>query len=226
VLKDNVLVSFQEKKSAFFNHIRERIKTHSGIVCKKQNDYLLYLMLDAVMENFYISIEYYEEGIERLLLQSKASDDPKVLIDIERNRENLNFLKRSIIPLRDALYNLKSEQDDASFNIIKSANYTFFTRLHQKSVEILEQIEYDINTLDSASSFYFSSQSHRMNEIMKVLTVVSVIFMPLTFIVGVYGMNFEHMPELKLTYGYYVVVGVMVGIAVAMAWYFKRKKWF
>jgi magnesium transporter len=226
VLKDNVLVSFQEKKSAFFNHIRERIKTHSGIVCKKQNDYLLYLMLDAVMENFYISIEYYEEGIERLLLQSKASDDPKVLIDIERNRENLNFLKRSIIPLRDALYNLKSEQDDASFNIIKSANYTFFTRLHQKSVEILEQIEYDINTLDSASSFYFSSQSHRMNEIMKVLTVVSVIFMPLTFIVGVYGMNFEHMPELKLTYGYYVVVGVMVGIAVAMAWYFKHKKWF
>lgn len=226
VLKDNVLVSFQEKKSAFFNHIRERIKTHSGMVCKKQNDYLLYLMLDAVMENFYISIEYYEEGIERLLLQSKASDDPKVLIDIERNRENLNFLKRSIIPLRDALYNLKSEQDDASFNIIKSANYTFFTRLHQKSVEILEQIEYDINTLDSASSFYFSSQSHRMNEIMKVLTVVSVIFMPLTFIVGVYGMNFEHMPELKLTYGYYVVVGVMVGIAVAMAWYFKHKKWF
>ena len=183
-------------------------------------------MLDAVMENFYISIEYYEEEIERLLLQSKASDDPKVLINIERNRENLNFLKRSIIPLRDALYNLKSEQDDASFNIIKSANYTFFTRLHQKSVEILEQIEYDINTLDSASSLYFSSQSHRMNEIMKVLTVVSVIFMPLTFIVGVYGMNFEHMPELKLTYGYYVVVGVMVGIAVAMAWYFKRKKWF
>ena len=226
VLKDNVLVSFQEKKSAFFNRIRERIKTHSGILCKKQNDYLLYLLLDAVMENFYISIEYYEEGIERLLLQAKASDDPNVLIEIERNRENLNFLKRSIIPLRDALYNLKSEQDDVSFNIIKPANYTFFTRLHQKSVEILEQIEYDINTLDSASSFYFSSQSHRMNEIMKVLTVVSVIFMPLTFIVGVYGMNFEYMPELKLSYGYYVVVGVMLVIAIAMAWYFKRKKWF
>jgi magnesium transporter len=226
VLKDNVLVSFQEKKSAFFTHIRERIKTRSGIVCKKQNDYLLYLLLDAVMENFYISIEYYEGGIENLLLQSKASDDPKVLIEIERYRENLNFLKRSIIPLRDALYTLKSEQDDEAFNVIKSSNYTFFTRLHQKAIEILEQIEYDINTLDSASNFYFSSQSHRMNEIMKVLTVVSVIFMPLTFIVGVYGMNFEYMPELKLTYGYYVVVGLMVVVAAAMAWYFKRKKWF
>ena len=226
VLKDNLLVSFQEKKSAFFTHIRERIKTHSGIVRKKQNDYLLYLLLDAVMENFYITLEYYEEAIEKLLAKAKTSDDPKVLIEIEHNRENLNFLKRSILPLRDALSNLKSEQDDDAFGIIDEANFTFFTRLYQKAIEILEQIEYDINTLDSASNFYFSSQSHRMNEIMKVLTVVSVIFMPLTFIVGVYGMNFKHMPELDYTYGYYVVVGVMLVVAVAMAWYFKRKKWF
>ncbi len=226
VLKDNMLVSFQEKKSAFFTHIRERIKTHSGIVRKKQNDYLLYLLLDAVMENFFITIEYYEDGIERLLVKAKSSDDPKVLVEIERNRENLNFLKRSILPLRDALYNLKSEQDDEAFNVIDESNYTFFTRLHQKAIEILEQIEYDINTLDSASNFYFSSQSHRMNEIMKVLTVVSVIFMPLTFIVGVYGMNFKHMPELEFTYGYYVVVGLMIAVAATMAWYFKRKKWF
>jgi magnesium transporter len=226
VLKDNLLVSFQEKKSDFFTHIRERIKTHSGIVCKKKNDYLLYLLLDAVMENFYITIEFYEEAIEKLLAQAKSSDDPTVLVEIERNRENLNFLKRSILPLRDALYNLKSEQDDASLAIIDPSNFTFFVRLHQKLIEILEQIEYDINTLDSASSFYFSSQSHRMNEIMKVLTVVSVIFMPLTFIVGVYGMNFKHMPELEFTYGYYVVVGLMVVVAAGMAWYFKRKKWF
>jgi magnesium transporter len=135
-------------------------------------------------------------------------------------------LKRSILPLRDALYNLKSEQDNQAFNSIEPANYTFFTRLHQKAIEILEQIEYDLNTLDSASSFYFSSQSHRMNEIMKVLTVVSVIFMPLTFIVGVYGMNFKHMPELDNPYGYYVVIGFMAVLAIGMAWYFKYKKWF
>jgi len=226
VLKDNLLVSFQEKKSDFFTHIRERIKTHSGIVRKKQNDYLLYLLLDAVMENFYITIEFYEEAIEKLLIKSKSNDDPAVLVEIEGYRENLNFLKRSILPLRDALYNLKSEQDDVSLSNIDQANYTFFVRLHQKLIEILEQIEYDINTLDSASSFYFSSQSNRMNEIMKVLTLVSVIFMPLTFIVGVYGMNFEHMPELKLTYGYYLVVGFMAVVALGMAWYFKRKKWF
>lgn len=226
LLKDNLLVSFQEKKSDFFTHIRERIKTHSGIVRKKKNDYLLYLLLEAVMENFYITIEFYEDQIEGLMIEAKSSDNPDVLVRIERNREHLNFLKRSILPLRDALFNLKSEHDEDDYDGIEKANYSFFARLHQKSLEILEQIEYDMNTLDSASSFYFSSQSHRMNEIMKILTVVSVIFMPLTFLVGVYGMNFKHMPELDYAYGYYIVVAVMVVIALGMVYYFKKKKWF
>jgi len=226
LLKENLLVSFQEKKSDFFTHIRERIKTHSGIVRKKRNDYLLYLLLDAVMENFYITIEYYEDCIEAILIEAKSSDNPDVLVRIEKNREDLNFLKRSILPLRDALFNLKSEHDENDYDGIDKANYSFFARLHQKSLEILEQIEYDMNTLDSASSFYFSSQSHRMNEIMKILTVVSVIFMPLTFLVGVYGMNFKHMPELEYAYGYYIVIFVMIAIALAMVYYFKKKKWF
>jgi len=226
ILKDNLLVSFQEKKSEFFTHIRERIKTHSGIVRKKKNDYLLYLLLEAVMENFYITIEHYENCIEELLIEAKTSDQPDILVEIEKNRDNLNFLKRSILPLRDALFNLKSIRENNDYDGIERANYTFFTRLHQKALEMLEQIEYDMNTLDSASSFYFSSQSHRMNEIMKVLTVVSVIFMPLTFVVGVYGMNFKNMPELEYEYGYYIVVGIMVLIAGGMVYYFKNKKWF
>ena len=226
VLKDNLLVSFQEKKSDFFTHIRERIKTHSGIVRKKRNDYLLYLLLDSVMENFYVSIEFYEDVIESLLIESKSSAATNVLVQIEKNREDLNFLKRSILPLRDALFNLKSEHDEEDYDGIEKANYNFFARLHQKCLEILEQIEYDMNTLDSASSFYFSSQSQRMNEIMKILTVVSVFFMPLTFIVGIYGMNFDVMPELRNPYGYFIVLGVMFLLLVAMVVYFKKKKWF
>ncbi len=226
LLKDNLLVSFQEKKSDFFTHIRERIKTHSGIVRKKRNDYLLYLLLDAVMENFYITIEFYEDIIEELLIESKTNDKPDVLVRIEKFRENLNFLKRSILPLRDALFNLKSEHDEADYDGIEKANYGFFARLHQKSLEVLEQIEYDINTLDSASNFYFSSQSHRMNEIMKILTSVSVIFMPLTFIVGVYGMNFDVMPELRFKYAYFIVMFLMFALVVGMVIYFKKKKWF
>ena len=221
--KDNLLVSFQEKRSDFFTHIRERIKTHSGIVRKKHSDYLLFLLLEAVMENFYITIEFYEDHIEALMIEAKNSDKPDVLVRIEKTRENINFLKRSILPLRDALYNLKSEREYAG---IEKSNYNFFGRLHQKSLEILEQIEYDMNTLDSASSFYFSSQSHRMNEIMKILTAVSVIFMPLTFIVGIYGMNFDVMPELRFKYSYFIVLGLMFLLVLEMVYYFKKKKWF
>lgn len=226
ILKENLLVSFQEKKSDFFTHIRERIRSNAGIVCKKKNDYLLYLMLDAIMENFYITIENYEDRIEALMVEAKSNHRQDVLVRIENNRENLNYLKRAIIPLRDALFSLKSFQDDNEYDGIEAANYTFFARLHQKCLELLEQIDYDLNSLDSASHFHFSAQSQRMNEIMKTLTVVSVIFMPLTFIVGVYGMNFDYMPELRWKYGYFEVLTLMFLLVVGMLIYFKKKKWF
>jgi magnesium transporter len=226
LLKENILVSFQEKRGDFFTHIRERIKTNTGIVCKKKNDFLLYLMLDAVMENFYITIEKFEDTIEKLLLESKSNQSPSVLERIEKCREDMNFVKRSIIPLKDSLYNLKSIKDDEDFNGIEKSNFTFFARLHQKSLELLDQIDYDMNSLESASSFYFSTQSHRMNEIMKTLTIVSVIFIPLTFVVGVYGMNFENIPELKNPNGYFITLGVMLVLVLGMIFYFKRKNWF
>lgn len=226
ILKDNLLVSFQEKKSEFFTHIRERIKTHSGIVRKKHNDYLLYLLLDAVMENFYITLEYYEDLIDVLLAESKTNENQEVLVRIEKTRDELNYLKRSLLPLRDALLSLKTKHSEDDIKAIDHTNHVFFARLHQKSLEILEQIEYDMNTLDSASNFYFSAQSHRMNQIMKLLTAVSVIFMPLTFIVGVYGMNFEFMPELHYKPAYFMVLLGMFLIVVAMVFYFKKKKWF
>lgn len=225
VLKDNVLVSFQEKKSEFFTHIRERIKTHSGIVRKKKNDYLLYLLLDAVMENFFITIENYENAVENLLVEAKNNHRSAVLENIERERENLNFLKRAIVPLRDALFILKSGRED-ELALIDKSNYAFFERLHQKSLEILEQIDYDLKSLESASNIFFSMQSQRMNQIMKTLTIFSVIFMPLTFIVGVYGMNFENMPELKSENGYFIVLGVMFLTVIGMVYYFRRKHWF
>lgn len=225
LLKDNTLVSFQEKKSEFFMHIRERIKTHSGIVRKKKNDYLLYLLLDAVMENFFITIENYENAVENLLVEAKNNHRSVVLENIEKERENLNFLKRSIVPLRDALLILKSGRED-ELALIEKSNYAFFERLHQKSLEILEQIDYDLKSLESASNIFFSMQSQRMNQIMKTLTIFSVIFMPLTFIVGVYGMNFENMPELKSENGYFIVLGVMFLTVIGMVYYFRRKHWF
>ncbi|MEM0542950.1 magnesium/cobalt transporter CorA [Flavobacterium sp. j3] len=226
LLKNGILVSFQEKRSDFFAHIRERIRTHSGIVRDKKADYLLYLLLDAVMENFYITIESEEDRVEDLINLSKSNTNPEILIQIEKHRDNFNFLKRSIIPLRDSLYSIKSMKDDNVFNAVEHDNYSFFARLHQKSLELLEQVEYDMTTLDSASNFYFSSQNHKMNEVIKTLTVVSVFFMPLTFIVGIYGMNFDVMPELRWRYGYFMIMSFMFFLLIGMILYFKKKKWF
>ncbi|MFK7001919.1 magnesium/cobalt transporter CorA [Flavobacterium oreochromis] len=226
LLKDGILTSFQEKKSDFFAHIRERIRTHSGIVRDKEVDYLLYLLLDAIIENFFITIETEEDKVEALINISKTNSKPEILEQIEKHRDNFNFLKRSIIPLRDSLYSIRSTKDDNVFNVIKKENFSFFDRLHQKCLELLEQIEYDLTTLDSASNFYFASQSHKMNEVMKTLTIVSVFFMPLTFIVGVYGMNFDNMPELHWKYGYFIVMASMIILLVVMAIYFKWRKWF
>ncbi|KRB55839.1 magnesium/cobalt transporter CorA [Flavobacterium sp. Root186] len=227
ILKDGILISFQEKRSDFFTHIRERLRTHAGIVRTKKVDYLLYLLLDAVMENFYITIEDEEDKIEELINLTKKGADPVILEKIENHRDNFNFLKRSIVPLRDSLYYLKTIKDDDENNgLIKKDTFNFFIRLHQKSLELLEQIESDMSALESASNFYFSEQSRKMNEIMKTLTIISAIFIPLTFIVGVYGMNFENMPELKTENGYFVVMGIMFMLVLGLIIYFKKRRWF
>ncbi|MFH6994013.1 magnesium/cobalt transporter CorA [Flavobacterium sp. FlaQc-48] len=226
ILKEGILISFQEKRSDFFAHIRERLRTHAGIVRTKKVDYLLYLLLDAVIENFYITIEDEEEKIEELINLTKKGADPVILEKIENHRDNFNFLKRSIIPLRDSLYYLKTIKDDDTSTLIQKDTFNFFIRLHQKSLELLEQIESDMSSLESASNFYFSEQSRKMNEIMKTLTIISAIFIPLTFIVGVYGMNFENMPELRYKYGYHSVMIAMFFLVIALIIYFKKRRWF
>ncbi|MDR6845883.1 magnesium/cobalt transporter CorA [Flavobacterium granuli] len=226
LLKKGILISFQEKRSDFFTHIRERIRTNSGIVRSKKADYLLFILLDAIIGNFYITLENEEDKVEDLIDFTKNSADPIILEKIEKHRDNFNFLKRSIIPLRDSLYEIKSIQEDDVFNEIETDNFSFFSRLHQKCLELLEQIESDMGALESASNFFFAAQAHKMNEIMKTLTVISVIFIPLTFIVGVYGMNFDNMPELRNHYGYYYVVGFMFLVVSGMIFYFKRRRWF
>ncbi len=226
LLKDNLIVSFQEKKSDYFTHIRERIRMGTGVIRKKKNDYLLYMMLDAIMENFFITLEKMEDNIEELIIEAKTNYKADIIAKVEKLRETLSYLKRSITPLKDALYNLKSVEEDDEYEGIRQTSYTFFTRLHQKSLELLDQVEYDLNSLESVSNYHYSAQSQRMNQIMKTLTIYSVIFMPITFIVGVYGMNFDNMPELHAQNGYYMIVGLMIVITLVMIIYFKVKDWF
>jgi magnesium transporter len=226
LIQDGLIISFQEKKGDFFTHIRERLRTNSGTVRKKKVDYLLYLLLDAVIENFYITIESKENEIEKILQDSKSSDSPVIVEKIERIKEVMHFLKRSLIPLKDALYTIKTIKEDDEFNSIEQSNFVFFSRLHQKTLELLDQVEYDMGSLDSASNFFYTAQNHKMNEVMKTLTVISSVFLPLTFIAGIYGMNFKYMPELNYQYGYYTIIGLMFVIVIVMLYYFKKKNWF
>lgn len=210
LLTQNTLISFQERRAYFFNHVRSYIRTHTGIVRKKGSDYLLFLMLEAVMENFFITIENYEEKTEQFILLAKKDSNIEILGRIEIMRDNFSFLKRSIIPLRDALFSIKNLPEDDDFrDIISPKNVMFFERLYQKSLDLLEQIDYDMSSLDGALNFFFLRQGYKTNEVMKILTIVASIFIPLTFIVGVYGMNFDNMPELHYKNSYYVVLTIM-----------------
>lgn len=183
-------------------------------------------MLDAIIENFYITIDNKEIEVEKLVATSKITDNPSIMEEIEKNREIFHSLKRAIAPLRDALFTIKTINEDDEFNSIEPTNFVFFGRLHQKTVELLDQIDYDLNTLESASNFFYTTQSHKMNEVMKTLTIVSAVFMPITFIAGIYGMNFDRIPELHAKNGYFIVLFLMLFIVIAMLFYFKKKKWF
>ena len=171
-------------------------------------------------------MKHKENKIEELLASSKTSDNPTIMQDIEKTREVFHFLKRSVIPLRDALFTIKTIKDDDELILLNLQILCFLEDYIKKQLELLEQIEYDMNSLDSASNFFYTAQSHRMNEVMKILTVISSIFMPLTFIAGIYGMNFDNLPELHWKYGYFIVSWSYVFIVLSMIYYFKKKKWF
>lgn len=226
ILKGNVLLSFQEKKGNLFTIVRERIRTKVGNIRKKNSGYLLFALLESVMENFFVNMDSLEDEIEMILVESRVSYLPNTLVVIERDSEQLNAIKRAILPLRDVLHNLKSQEDVRMISLIGKNNILYYSRLHYRALEVLDQVEYNLTKLDSATNYYFSAQNHRMNQIMKVLTIVSVIFMPLTFIVGVYGMNFENMPELRAQNGYFITMGVMLFLVILMILYFKWKEWF
>ncbi len=227
ILQSNFLLSFQEKKGDFFLMIRERIRKRIGQVRKRDNGYLLYTLIDSLIDSFFMRLDEVEDRVEDVLLAARIRYKREILFSIEGLTQELNDIKRAILPMREALNNVRTLHDKKeSSTIISEESMLFYDRLQYKSIEILEQIEYNFNKLDSATNYYFSAQSYRMNEIMKVLTIVSVIFMPLTFIVGVYGMNFENMPELTSPNGYYYTLFTMLVIVLLMIAYFKWKKWF
>lgn len=223
ILGEDFLFTFQEKKGDHFAHIRSRLRDKIGLVREKSVDYLLFLLLEAIIDNYHITIQKIENEIEtKIVFDDVQSTHPNVIAEIEKLKLKLNILRKSLLPILDSL--IKIEKGFAG--LISETNLKYFSVLKDMCQFLSSEIESDLQKLEGGINMYFSVQNQKMNQIMKTLTIIASIFIPLTFLAGVYGMNFENMPELKWDFGYYFVLIVMAVIMIGMFFFFSLKKWF
>ncbi len=222
VLGNDYLISFQEFPRDVFDGIRNRIKENKGIVRTKNSDYLLYLLMDVVVDHYFKITDSLADKIENL--EDEIAEDPKdeFLREIQNIRKDLMLLRKSLTPLRDISLVLQRRESP----IISDEVLPFYRDLSDHIFHANELIESYRDLNAGLKDMYLNSISLRMNRIMQILTVVSTIFIPLSFLVGVYGMNFQYMPELQWKYSYFALWGSMILMVVGMLYYFKRKRWF
>ncbi len=221
VVGENFVISFQEREGDIFEPIRDRIRKARGRIRKSGTDYLAYTLLDAIVDNYYTVLEKVGERLEELEEKVVSDPKPETLHEIHILKREMIFLRKSVWPLREIINGL--ERGESS--LIKESTQIFFRDVYDHTIQVIDTLETYRDMLLGMHDTYLSSVSNRMNEIMKVLTIIATIFIPLTFIAGVYGMNFKFMPELEWRWAYFVVLAVIFAVAVAMLIFFKRKKW-
>lgn len=217
----NFVLSFQENGTDVFTPVRDRLRGGKGRLRQSGADYLFYALVDAIVDQYFAVVEVLGEKIEELQDLVVSDPKPETLHKIHALKRQLLFLRRAVWPLREVTNNLS--RSECPF--LQESTKVFFRDVYDHVVQIVDTIETLREMVSASLDIYLSSISYRLNAVMKVLTIITTIFMPLTFIVGIYGMNFEHMPELKWEWGYPLVVGVMVMIAIAMLGFFIRKRW-
>lgn len=222
VFSRNFVLCFQEKKGDIFDPIRERIRTDSGLIRKRGSDYLVYRLIDSVVDNYFIIIEKIEERVEDIEDAITADTDEDYTRDIQYMKREIITLKRALLPLREAVSGLEKGISD----FVAPTNEKYFRDVYDHLIQISDTLENNREVLSGLMDMQMANMSNRMNQVMKVLTVIASLFIPLTFIAGIYGMNFVNMPELQYENGYFVAWGVMIAIFVGMLIYFKKKKWF
>lgn len=228
VLGKDYLLSFQEKEGDLFGQLRERIRLDQGRVRKKKADYLLYRVIDIIVDNYYNVLDAIGQQIETIEEEIYKNSSEKQFKNIQKLKKELIFLRKALYPLRDAMS--KVIKDESGF--IDGSNHRYYADVYDHVVHLIDSLDTYKDLTSGLMDIYINTLNTRMNEVMKVLTVISTIFMPLTFIVGVYGMNFNtekgplNMPELNSPYGYPIVMGIMAIIVIVMIRYFKFKKWF
>lgn len=215
------VISLQEVEEDIFDPIRERIKKGKGRIRKRGSDYLAYALIDIIVDHYFKVLEIMGERIE--MLQDDVIEDPeKESLEIIQNlKKEVLFLRKSIWPLREIVNTIIRSESD----LIQEESILFFRDVHDHSVQVLDTIETYRELLSGTLDIYMSNMSNRMNEVMKVLTIMATIFIPMTFIAGIYGMNFKYMPELEWMWSYPLLWGILILIFIVMLVWFKRKKW-
>ena len=222
ILGPNFVISFQEGMAGdVFNPVRERIRNGKGRIRSMGADYLAYSLVDSIVDNYFIILEKLGERIEDLEEELLINPSKETLHKIHQLKREMIFLRKAVWPLREVISAM--ERGDSA--LTKEYIRVYFRDVYDHTIQIIDVIETYRDMLAGMLDIYLSSISNKMNEIMKFLTIIGTIFIPLTFIVGVYGMNFEFMPELRWHWGYFSILFFMLVVSVFMLLYFKRKKW-
>lgn len=221
IVGNHYVTSFQETEDDVFDPIRERIRKGKGLIRKSGCGYLAYAIVDAVVDHYFLVLETLGEKIEGLEQDLMDNPDAPLLESIHKLKREMILFRKQVWPMREMVNRLvKSES-----TLIHESTGVFYSDVYDHVVQVIDTIDSFRDILSSMLDLYLSTVSNRMNEVMKMLTIMATIFIPLTFIAGIYGMNFESMPELRWKYGYFTILGVMAVIGIAMVIYFKRKKW-
>jgi magnesium transporter len=221
ILGPNFLFSFQENQGDVFDPVRERIRTGKGRIRKMGADYLAYALLDLIVDNYFMIMEKLGETIEFLEEKLVAQPVPETLQTIHQLKRELIFLRKAVWPLREVIGGLQRGE----LTLIKEATRVYLRDVYDHTIQVIDTIETFRDMISGMLDIYLSSVSNRLNSVMKVLTIIATIFMPLTFLAGIYGMNFKYFPELEWRWSYPVFWLVSLLISVSMLLYFKKKNW-
>jgi len=221
VLGPNYVITFQERVGDVFDPIRDQIRTGRGRLRKSGSDHLAYKIIDAAVDNYFVILDSLREMIEDIEEDVVLDPNPEMLKVIHLLKKELVFLRKMVWPTRELINDLQSSESP----LIKETTVIYLKDIYYHVIRVVDTIEIIHDIVSDTLDIYLSSVSVRTNAVMKVLTIIATIFMPLTFLVGVYGMNFEEMPELSWAWGYPLVWLVTLIIAIAMLWYFHKEKW-
>ncbi|MBU1659971.1 MAG: magnesium/cobalt transporter CorA [Chloroflexi bacterium] len=222
ILGENYVVTFQEREKDVFDPIRKRIREDKSRLTKQGADYLAYSLIDAIVDHYFVVLENLGEQIEFLEEELITDPDPGTLQATHELKRELIFLRKSVWPLREVISALERGESP----LFQETSLIYLRDVYDHTIQIIDTVETFRDMASGMLDIYLSSVSNRMNEVMKVLTVIATVFMPLSFIVGLYGMNFRYMPELQWKWGYFGVWGVVISVVAGMLAYFRRKKWF